>query len=251
MPTYKAMRLFSIQRWAIAVSLLAPIFFGIDAMALDLLPRRIGDWATPPENWETRATLRDTIEAPLIELERTRPAYYRQTLSESVVQVKTHWNDRNLYLLFINVDNGRAAIDNAGSYIIRRNRRDGSLEHIKIFLRSGGKTYISIAPNGAFSSMDVVVEGIALYRKALIPKRLRDLSTAPLSDLLTISSGLVDWETILAPIDHSRYSDLIGVIDRVRPLLPTLPDADDGRDGRKRQVGIYRDIAPSKRASGV
>ena len=193
----------------------------------------------PPENWEARARLADTIFAPI----RDAAAAGRQVISQSSgaakVQFQTDVQSGALYLVFANQAGGVSPVDGAGAWIIKRSLKDGSFLQAKVFVQEGPGTYLRLFPQGDRTLMDVYVFGEPFQTGIALPVAFERVLTAPLSSVMDWSAAVVNWPLVLAPAPGPGDQRLEGIVKILQPLLPRLRDMDDGAmDGTGRLVFI-------------
>jgi len=103
------------------------------------------------------------------------------------------------------------------------------VDQLKIFLRSDPRFFARIRPDGETRSvMTVYLAGYPLYERLVVPLSIDAIMTAPLEQLISVSSGRVDWALFYPDSNDSRYDALRTMVSRARGALPSLPDAEDG-----------------------
>ncbi len=77
-----------------------------------------------------------------------------------------------------------------------------------------------------------------------------DLLTGSFADIVRLTRGTVDWDTLLSPVDPSAYGNSLGMIRAVREALPRLPDADDGAMDENGKLVFIESLKAQERLPG-
>ena len=193
----------------------------------------------PPENWEARARLADTIFAPVRDAAGAGRQVIPQASGAAKVRFQTDVQSDSLYLVFANQVGGDYPLDGAGAWIIKRSLKDGSFLQAKVFVQEGPGTYLRLFPEGERTLMDVYLFGEPFQTGVALPVAFDRLVTAPLSSVMEWSAAVVNWPLVLAPAPGPGDQRLGGIVKTLQPLLPRLRDMDDGAmDGTGRLVSI-------------
>jgi hypothetical protein len=209
-----------------------------------------------PEHADVRREYREFVDAPLIELARIRETTRTSRLSGTRVQVSVEENDRFVYLLFVPERGGAFPVDTAGTFVLRRDRTDGSISQLKIFLRDDERFFIRIRPAGAERSlMDVYLAGLPIHVNVPVPVPVTLIMEEPVERLLDATGALVDWQWFFPDIDPVAYRAVREIASRTRAALHTLPDAEDGamdENGRLVYIDslVLQDQEPGFNCSG-
>jgi len=196
-------------------------------------------YAAPPENWEARTRLADTVFAPV----REAAAAGRQVVSQlaGAAKVRFHAEQQSgaLYMVFANQVGGAYPVDGAGTFVFKRSLKDGSFLQAKIFVQEGPGTYLRLFPQGDRTLMDVYLFGQPFQAGIALPVAFDRLVTAPLSSVIEWSAAVVDWPLVLAPAPGPGDRRLEGIVGTLQPAMKRLRDMDDGAmDGSGRMVYI-------------
>ncbi len=196
--------------------------------------------AAPPENWEARQRMQDTIFAPLDEAAGARQTVLTQSGDGTRVSFQHDVQSDALYLIFANQEGTRYPLDGAGTYIIKRSRKDGGFVQAKVFVQDGPGSYLRLFPRGDRTQMDIYLFGQPFQMDIALPVAFNQLLTAPLSSIMDLSSASVDWSLVLAPASRSSEDERIeAMVKALRARLPGLRDMDDGAmDANGRMVYI-------------
>lgn len=237
-----------IKGLALAVVLLAAPVHG--------LPHAANLADTIPDHSEVRLGARDYIEAPVHELLRMPEQVVEPRLGGPRVRISVQATDTHAYLLFVNELDEAFPLYAAGTYILRRERETGSVDQLKVFLRSDPRFFVRVWPDGdARSVMTVYLAGYPLYEHISIPLPIPVIMMQPLEQLLSVAAGRVDWSLFVPDTDREGYATIERMVSRARAALPSLPDAEDGAmDAQGRLVFIeslvLQDQAPGFNCSG-
>jgi hypothetical protein len=202
-----------------------------------------------PENGEARALLRDTIFAPIGEAAARTPLVVEQSDGE---KVSYHGEKQAgaLYLVFANRQGRGYPLAGTGTFIIKRSLRDGSFLHAKVFLQNDPGCYLRLFPRDDRTVMDIVLFGEPFQSEVALPVPFERVLTAPLSRIMELSSGNVDWSLVLAPAQSQEDVRLSQVVAAIRGRLKGLRDMDDGAmDASGRLVAIATGL-PAKAGRG-
>jgi len=193
----------------------------------------------PPENWEARTRLADSIFAPLREAAAAGRQVISQPAGAAKVQFQADEQSGALYLVFANQSGVDYPLDGAGTYIIKRSLKDGSFLQAKVFVQDGPGTYLRLFPQGDRTLMDVYLFGEPFQTRIALPVSFERLLTAPLSSVIEWSAAVVDWPLVLAPAPGPGDRRIQEIVQALTSRLHGLRDMDDGAmDGAGRMVYI-------------
>jgi hypothetical protein len=113
-----------------------------------------------------------------------------------------------------------------GTWILKRSPTDGSPLQAKVFLRGDPGTFLRIYPDGDRSRMDVVAYGGVLNEKVPLPAPFERVFASPLSDIVSWSRDVVDWD-LFSP-KPGLYREVRSLVEATRSRLGGLRYADDG-----------------------
>ncbi len=182
---------------------------------------------TFPENSGVRRQLADAIRAPLFEAVSARTQLVEERGSGIEVQFRVVTQGDDFYLLFINRQDGGFAIENEGSWVIKRSLRDGSFLQAKVFLDGDPNSYVRLFPRGERTRMDLYLYGYPAYRDIVVPIEFDRLLTDPFSQIIDATRESVDWRLVLPRQPLPEDAVVEGMVSVLRSRLP-LPDHDDG-----------------------
>ena len=189
----------------------------------------------PPDNWEARETVRDTVLGPVSALSFVRPRVLAGGGETGRVQFRVEKREGHVFLLFLNERDGYP-LASSGNVSIKRGAVDGGFEYMTVLLRNHPACYLRLYPSGESSGrsrLDVVLFGVAVYRDLMIAAEFDALLTAPLRRIVDLSRGKIDWDLVLGKGEESRKLALM--VRAIRRSLPELLDEEDGAfnaDGR-------------------
>jgi len=130
------------------------------------------------------------------------------------------------YLIFAAAKEKDFPLYSQGTWIVKRSLSDGRYLQAKIFLRSDAGSFIRVYPEGERSYMDIVLFGAVLRRELPLPLSFDQVLHASFADLRAFSAHSMDWK-LFSP-RPGRYSELRGLIAKIRSRLPELRYAEDG-----------------------
>ncbi len=192
---------------------------------------RIGAAAAPavlPENWEARSAMRDTIFTSVRDASARRPAVLDQQSGAAKVSFQVQVQADALYLVFANQEGKDFPIAGAGTFIIKRSLRDGSVLQAKLFLQNDPGCYLRLFPEGDRTMMDAVLFNEPFQSRIALPVPLESLLTSPAARIIELSRTSVDWQLLLAPRQGEGDRRVARIVDDLRARLPGLRDMDDG-----------------------
>lgn len=183
----------------------------------------------PPEHVDVRAQFAEYVDAPLVELFRLREATRFSRWSARRVQVSVQHNAEHVYLVVVPELDGEFPVYSAGTFILRRQRDNGRINQLKIFLRSDPDYFVRIRPDRDDRSlMSVHLAGSPVQEDVTVPFGIPDLMASSFEDLVRSTESRVDWRLFFPSVSHELYRDVELMADRARSVLHTLPDAEDG-----------------------
>jgi hypothetical protein len=229
----------------IALALLLVSLAGPEAVAAAQIGAQ-NEYHVPPENWEARTRLVDTVFASL----REAAAAGRQVITQSAgskVRFETEQQSGALYFVFANQVDGAYPVDGAGTFIFKRSLKDGSFLQAKVFVQEGPGTYLRLFPQGDRTLMEVYLFGEPFQTGIALPVSFSRVVTAPLSSIMEWSATVVDWSLVLSQPPGPGDRRLEGIVDTLQPALKKLRDMDDGAmDGSGRMVYIASGLPAGK-----
>jgi hypothetical protein len=183
---------------------------------------------TIPDTAEARLLLADVIFSPIGTAARAAPRTVAQPMDGRPVRFATESANGAVYQTFTRADVGRVRLDTAGTFIIKRNRADGSFVQAKIFLQDDPGCFVRLSPRGERTVLEVTLFGRTFQRDVILAARFETLLTAPLERIMRLAEPAVDW-SLLQPAEPV---DADAAVERtaagIRTALPRLGDADDG-----------------------
>jgi hypothetical protein len=172
-------------------------------------------WQRFPEHTEIRRVRYDTIRAPIGELLATRDAAYDQRFAPHDVRVEVRSNEESVYLLFLNESGDDFPVYSQGSYIIKRNRRDGAFVQVKIFLRDDPGFFARIFPTGGRARMNIFLAGRRTYSNVVLPIGFKELLGLPFGDIVRMTDGVVRWDLILRRPNPTRFAAVLDAHEKI------------------------------------
>ncbi len=181
-----------------------------------------------PENWEARSLLRDIIFASVRDAASAPRRIVAQTEASQDVLFEAVVQDGAAYLVFANRRGKGFPVDSAGTFIIKRDLRDGSFSHAKVFVQNDPGCYLRLFPQDDRTAMDIVLFNEVFQRHVIVPAPFSDLLTSPFSRIMELTRSSVDWPLVVAPARGPGDARLEAVVKTLRGRLRTLRDMDDG-----------------------
>jgi len=180
-----------------------------------------------PENGAVRRELADTIRAPAFEAMAAQTGIRQERDTGLDVQFRVIRQGGDFYLLFINRQGSGFAIENEGSWVIKRSLRDGSFAQAKVFLNGDPDSYVRLFPNGERTRMELYLFGYPAYRDIVVPIGFDRLLTDPFSKIIDATRESVEWGLVLPRGPLPEDGTVESMVSVLRARLP-LPDRDDG-----------------------
>ncbi|MFP4383099.1 MAG: hypothetical protein ACLFST_02490 [Spirochaetia bacterium] len=184
------------------------------------------------DNSEIRTQLKSLIWSPVSDLKAVPRLVYHQKEAFPKVTVDVQHTRESVYILFINNAELGLPVYSRGSYIIKRDKQDGSFVHLKVFYRSDPYFYVRIYPEESGdtvrASMNVYVMDHLVYEHLPVNTPFEKLLTAPFSSILNATADLVDWDLLLSDTDPALYKQSRDVVEAIRSKIPVMRDEEDG-----------------------
>lgn len=180
----------------------------------------------PDSSWARQQYL-DRMTDPMQHLPEPLRDFVSHPSGEGIL-VRTYEQQGQRYFVFIHPQDDEFEIASPGTWIVRRNRENGDINQIKIFLQSHEGSYIRLQPHGRNTRMEVSLGGYTLYRNIPVPVSMTRALTLPFSTLQRATAGLVDWNLVLVDPADPGYRLVAQLAEEVRRYLRYLPDAEDG-----------------------
>ncbi len=189
---------------------------------------------------ELRSHLQALFLAPLSEMKEGQ--HWIKQGSGQALLLRIYRDSLAHYLALIPSGKNGYSLRNAGSYIVKRDQKQGAIQQIKIVLRESPSITIRISPPSRAdypALMELSLGKEILQRNIPLEGSIeRQLLRAPTA-LLASTAAHVDWERLLASPDPTRYRSLRQIVSTIRAHLTSLPDAEDGAmDAQGRLVYI-------------
>jgi hypothetical protein len=192
----------------------------------------------PPENWQARVQLHDTIFASVGDA----AAHVRTTIQQDEgprVSFQTQKQAGFLYLVFANQERGAYPLDAAGTFIIKRSTTDGSFVQAKLFVQDDPGCYLRLFPDSDRTLMDIYLFDEPFQMQVVLPVAFERLLSAPVSRIVELSGDAVDWSSVFAATQGPGDQRVSSILTAIRARLKGLRDMDDGAmDGNGRMVYI-------------
>jgi hypothetical protein len=205
------------------------------------------------DNSEIRTQLKSLIWSPVSELTAVPRLVYHQKEAFPKVTVDVQHTKEAVYILFINDAELGLPVYSRGSYIIKRDKQDGSFVHLKIFYRNDPYFYVRIYPekSGELSraSMNVYVMDHLVYEHIPLNTPFEKLLTAPFSTILNATAALVDWDLLLKDINPDLYRYSRHAVQKIRNKLPEMGDVEDGAQNSQGDF-VYIETLSLQQGSG-
>jgi hypothetical protein len=182
-----------------------------------------------PETSDIRAAHADVATGRLDLLFSTPAVIETSRLSGTRVRFSSEANSRYVYAVFVPERGGTFSVATAGTYVLRRSRRDGSIDQLKVFLRDHPGFFVRIRPTGAAQSeMSVVLGGTEIHTNLPVASSVAEILASPLSHLFGLTDSRVRWNLFYPDVSATEHRITESVAERARATLHLLPDAEDG-----------------------
>lgn len=195
-----------------------------------------------PDNHTVRQQLSHVIFASIPEVLAAPSAVYQDLAGGTPVRFEVLTQEGGVYLLFTNKENGRFPLDSKGSYIIKRNERDGAFVQMKIFLNGSPESFIRIFPEGERARMNVYLYGFRMYNDVILPVRFSQLLTDSFSKVVALTNSMVDWPLVFPGSSVSEDRVVHHMVTSIRQRLPLLRDQRDGPAGANGKFDYFKHL---------
>ncbi len=207
-----------------------------------------------PENIFLRSQLMDQIMGPIKEARELTETMEFEPGYNIPVQFFIEEQNDSVYFCFYHGHSVEFADAVAGSFIIKRSRKDGSLQQIKIYYKSETGSFLRIFPGPEDSSrIDVYLRGREMQDSVKIHLPLSKIARLPFSEIMRRTVGYIDWEFYIpkgefSPPELTTVDDLY---QQVRPYLKQLQDAEDGAINSQGEYVYIKDGSPQSGKGGL
>ena len=186
---------------------------------------------------ELRSRLQALFLAPLNEIKEGQR--WINNTPENPLQLRIYRRSSARYLAIIPPNERGYSLRNAGSYIVKRDERQGAIQQIKIVLRESPSIAVRISPAHPAALMELSLGTHILQHSIPLKDSIESQLLRAPTALLTTTAAHVDWERLLETPDPLRYRSLRQIVETIRASLPSLPDAENGAmDAQGRLVFI-------------
>jgi hypothetical protein len=180
------------------------------------------------ENYLVRENLSEQMNQPVREI-KEREHIFPFNGSDQKVKYITRFESNVVLFLFLNQTGaGYHLMMEKGNYLIRRSLMNGRFESIVIFYRDEDFCYLEIIPNGNRSLLNVYLFQRKIYDKISLPLPLETFITAPFAQVVDITSGIIDWSTLLFRGGREEDKKIEGILNTIGNELPNVRVAFDG-----------------------
>ncbi len=202
------------------------------------------------ENADVRYALKDELVKPAEDL-RAGVYEYPAFGGEPSGRMKIIFTNDAVFFLFINVTAAGYPEAGKGNYLIKRSRDTLRFESVKIFFRDEGFCYLQVRPRGSESTLDVFLFGRKIYRDLPLPMPLEKIITSPLSSLLDMTRGRVDWPRLFFHGGRPEDRRVESVVRAIARELPTVRETADGALDRHGRFVLIADGLPQRGTKGL
>ena len=203
-----------------------------------------------PDNYEVRREFKDIIFGSNSEIEKQKISVSESFLTGKLVRFSVLNKEAAYYFLFINGDLESFDAVSPGTYIIKRNKKNGQIEQIKIFLKREKDSYVKITGEKGKTFLEIVLYGSRIYRDIVIPVGLDELVLAPFDRIVELSGYMVDWSFINNRYDTEENRKLENISSSISERLSSLRDSDDGAQDRNGDFVFIETMSKQKDSSG-
>jgi hypothetical protein len=199
------------------------------------------------ENFRIREQQVETMARPVREFKPEKREFPFDG-SRGKVRFQAVLENGAIYYIFVNSVGNKYPEAARGTYLIKRNIHSGRFEYIKIFYRDETACYIKITPQNRQARLDVLLFGKTIYHDLVVPVSLESLVTAPLIDVIEMTSGVVDWNSLVYRGGREEDRSIEKVIAKIRAELPRVKEAADGAldsDGKFKRIANGQRLVPA------
>ncbi len=111
-----------------------------------------------------------------------------------------------------------------GSWIMARNKSDGSYAYIRMYFTNNPEVYIQLRPFGTKTYADVVVFGNYVVRSIPLSTPFTNLYSMSFQDFYRATKKTIDWTAVM-PV-AGQYDDVLIMTDEIRKKLPDIIGTD-------------------------
>jgi hypothetical protein len=196
-----------------------------------------------PNDTEFRIAIKDSwlTEVPERTL-RQKPGLFKLP-DGTLIQVRAETAGDELMVILAREKSGAYPGWIQGSWIINRNKQDGKISRIRIFLRSDPYTYIQFHHfSEDRSEMDVVLYDGYVVRSLPVPLSIERIMYMPLNDVLATVGDKFPRKYFDPSAD--LYADTRTMLSLIRERLPELQFHDDGAIDENGQYVYIDNLEP-------
>ena len=181
-----------------------------------------------PDNYEVRREFKDIIFGSNSDIEKQKISVTESFLTGKLVRFSVLNKESAYYFLFINGDMESFNAVSPGTYIIKRNKKNGQIEQVKIFLKEAKDTYVKITSEKGKTLLEMMFYGSIIYRDIIIPVSLDELVLSPFDRIVELSEYMIDWSFLSSSYDKDENRKLKNISSSITERLSSLHDSDDG-----------------------
>ena len=195
-----------------------------------------------PENIEARKKMENIIFAPKsVAINYRGYRSFNQRIENHRVVFKVVRQKDAFYLLFTNEKDFDFPVYSRGSYIIKRNRKDGSFLQCKIFLGFHAESAVRLYPEGNRTRLTVRMFGKQIYKDVMIPVEFKSLLVSPFSRIIRLTNKSINWKVLLQVSDYKDTQNIYRLVKDIRKFLPKMNDAEDGAQNENGEFVFIND----------
>ena len=203
-----------------------------------------------PDNYEVRREFKNVIFGTGSEIEKHKIAVSESYLTGKLVRFSVLNKESAYYFLFINSEMDTFQAVSPGTYIIKRNKKTGRIEQIKIFLKKSSDTYIKITQKKDKTLFEMMIYGSPVYRDIIIPVSIDELVLSPFDRIVELSEYMVDWSFLSRRYNPEENRKLENISSRITERLSTLQDSEDGAQDENGSFIFINTLSKQKDTSG-
>jgi len=180
-----------------------------------------------PENYEIRQQLKDELLEPLLNTQN-RIQFFPLWGKQYRVKYEKLVINHDVFYSFVNETKQGFPRDSRGSFTIKRSRKNGFFQWMKIVIRSEPYCYLKIIPDERRCILDLYLFNNLLYRKIILPIDFLTLVFEPFSKIARLTENIIDWQLVLNRGNAGVYSDIQKTVRELRELHSAIKEVDDG-----------------------
>lgn len=202
------------------------------------------------ENYNVRNALAAEMIKPADSIMPRKDLYLYVSDGQKVL-FKTYVQQGVVFYLFINQTPEGYPEAARGNYLIKRNTTANRFDFIKVFFRNEEGCYAEIMPRGRHAMMNIYLFNKKYYGDITLPVSIETCVTAPFANIIEMSNGTIEWETLIYTGVRMEDRRLEELIEKIRNEIHLLDEADDGAINADGKYVLISSGMPQKGKPGL